>query len=34
VEAMHMIKKEQLDLRDQSAQNQEEFIHRLFGLAA
>ncbi|MEH7040471.1 IS6 family transposase, partial [Bacillus pseudomycoides] len=34
VEAMHMIKKEQIDLRDQSAQNQKEFIHQLFGLAA
>ncbi|OUM45787.1 IS6 family transposase [Bacillus pseudomycoides] len=34
VEAMHMIKKEQVDLRDQSVQNQKEFIHQLFGLAA
>ncbi|MGH0934093.1 IS6 family transposase [Bacillus mycoides] len=34
VESMHMIKKEQLDLRDQSVQNQKEFIHQLFGLAA
>ncbi|PFI39813.1 IS6 family transposase, partial [Bacillus cereus] len=34
VEAMHMIKKEQLDLRGQSVQNQKEFIHQLFGLAA
>ncbi|SCN30029.1 Transposase [Bacillus cytotoxicus] len=34
VEAMHMIKKEQLDLRDQSVQNQKKFIHQLFGLAA
>ncbi|PEK87159.1 IS6 family transposase [Bacillus mycoides] len=34
VEAMHMIKKEQLDLRDKSVQNQKEFIHQLFGLAA
>ncbi|MGG0079118.1 Protein of unknown function [Bacillus cereus] len=34
VEAMHMIKKEQVDLRDQSAQNQKEFIHQLFGLTA
>ena len=33
VEAMHMIKKEQIDLRDQSVQNQKEFIHQLFGLA-
>ncbi|EJS45803.1 hypothetical protein ICG_05794 [Bacillus cereus BAG1X1-3] len=34
VEAMHMIKKEQIDLRDQSVQNQKKFIHQLFGLAA
>ena len=34
VEAMHMIEKEQIDLRDQSVQNQKEFIHQLFGLAA
>ena len=34
VEAMHMIKKEQIDLRDQSIQNQKEFIHQLFGIAA
>ncbi|PEX96122.1 IS6 family transposase, partial [Bacillus cereus] len=34
VEAMHMIKKEQIDLGDQSVQNQKEFIHPLFGLAA
>ncbi|BCA37179.1 hypothetical protein BwiPL1_55610 (plasmid) [Bacillus wiedmannii] len=34
VEAMHMIKKEQLNLRDQSVQNQKEFIHQLFGLSA
>ncbi len=34
VEAMHMMKKEQIDLRDQSVQNQKEFIHQLFGLAA
>lgn len=33
VEPMHMIKKEQLDLRDQSVQNQKEFIHQLFELA-
>ncbi|MEC2869705.1 IS6 family transposase, partial [Bacillus cereus] len=25
--AMHMIKKEQIDLREQSVQNQKEFIH-------
>ncbi|MGE6540782.1 IS6 family transposase [Bacillus luti] len=34
VEAMHMIKKEQIDLRDQSLQNQKKFIHQLFGLTA
>ncbi|MFP3125810.1 IS6 family transposase [Ectobacillus funiculus] len=34
VEAMHMIQKEQIDLRDQSVQNQKEFIHQLFGLTA
>jgi transposase, IS6 family len=34
VEAMRMIKKEQIDLRDQSVQNQKEFIHQLFGLVA
>ncbi|UNT71731.1 IS6 family transposase (plasmid) [Bacillus sp. N447-1] len=34
VEAMHMIKKEQIDLRDPSVQNQKEFIHQLFGLVA
>ncbi|MBC6974899.1 IS6 family transposase [Bacillus sp. Xin] len=33
VEAMHMIKKEQIDLRDQSVQKQKEFIHQLFELA-
>ena len=34
VEALHMIKKEQIDLRDQSVQNQKEFIHQLFRLTA
>jgi len=34
VEAMHMIKKEQIDLRDQSVQTQKEFIHQLFELAS
>ncbi|KFM95678.1 integrase core domain protein [Bacillus clarus] len=34
VEAMHRIKKEQIDLRDQSVQNQKEFIHQLFELVA
>ncbi|PED69998.1 IS6 family transposase, partial [Bacillus pseudomycoides] len=28
VEAMHMIKKEQIDSRNQSVQNQKEFIHK------
>jgi IS6 family transposase len=30
VEVMHMIKKEQIDLRDLSVQNQVKFIHQLF----
>jgi hypothetical protein len=34
VEAMHMIKKEQIDIQDQSVQNQIQFINNLFGLAA
>ncbi len=34
VEVMHMIKKEQVDLRNQSVQNQKEFIHQLIELAA
>lgn len=34
IEAMHMIKKEQIDLWNQSVQNQKEFIHQSFGLAA
>ncbi len=34
VEAMHMMKKGQLVLLDKSAQNQKEFIHKLFGLAS
>jgi hypothetical protein len=33
VESMHMIKKEQIALWNQSVQNQKEFIHQLFGLA-
>ncbi|MED1024333.1 DDE-type integrase/transposase/recombinase, partial [Bacillus mycoides] len=33
VESMHMIKKEQIALQNQSVQNQKEFIHQLFGLA-
>ncbi|PFP44161.1 IS6 family transposase, partial [Bacillus cereus] len=34
VEAMHMIKKEQINLQNQSIQNQKEFVHQLFGLVA
>ncbi|PFY79976.1 DDE-type integrase/transposase/recombinase, partial [Bacillus pseudomycoides] len=34
VEAMHMIKKGQINLRNQSVQNQKEFIHQVFGLIA
>ncbi|PFN06822.1 IS6 family transposase [Bacillus cereus] len=34
VESMHMIKKGQIDLRNQSVQNQKEFIHQVFGLIA
>lgn len=34
VEAMYMIKKEQIDLWHQSVQKQKRFIHRLFGIAA
>ncbi|MDP1459903.1 DDE-type integrase/transposase/recombinase, partial [Bacillus wiedmannii] len=30
VEAMHMIKKEQVDLQDQFVRNQKEFIHGCF----
>ncbi len=32
VEAMHMRKKEQIDLRDQSVQAQKQFIYRFLGL--
>ncbi|RAT14142.1 transposase [Bacillus cereus] len=32
VEAVHMRKKEQIDLQDQSVQTQKQFIHQLFGL--
>jgi len=31
---MHMIKKEQIDLRERSVQNQKQFIYQLFGLTA
>ncbi|EJV55939.1 hypothetical protein IEM_05403 [Bacillus cereus BAG6O-2] len=34
VEAMPIIKKGQIDLQNQSVQNQKEFIHRVFGLIA
>lgn len=34
IEAMHIIKKGQLTLRDKSVQNQVKFIHQLFGIAA
>ncbi|CDN39413.1 transposase [Bacillus thuringiensis] len=34
VEAIHMVKKEQIDLQDQSVQNQKVFINQLFGLTA
>ena len=34
VEAMYMIKKEQIDIQNQSVQNQNYFIHQLFGLTA
>lgn len=34
VEAMHMVKKEKVDLQDQSVQNQNIFINQLFGLHA
>jgi IS6 family transposase len=30
IEAMHMVKKEQLVLREKSVQNQVKFIHQLF----
>ncbi|AFU17352.1 Transposase (plasmid) [Bacillus thuringiensis MC28] len=34
VQPMHMIKQEQINLRNQSIQNQKEFVHQLFGLVA
>ncbi|QWG27847.1 IS6 family transposase [Bacillus mycoides] len=34
VEAMHMVKKKQIDLQDQSVKNQNIFINQLFGLTA
>lgn len=33
IEAMHIIKKGQLILRDRSVQNEMKFIHQLFGMA-
>ncbi len=33
IEAMHIIKKGQLILRDKSVQNEMKFIHQLFGMA-
>ncbi|PQZ41740.1 IS6 family transposase, partial [Bacillus sp. MYb209] len=30
----HMVKKEQIDLQDQSVQNQVNLIHQLFGIPA
>ncbi len=32
IEAVHMIKKEQIDLENQSVQNQNNFIHQVFDL--
>ncbi|PGA82526.1 IS6 family transposase, partial [Bacillus pseudomycoides] len=34
IEAMHMMKKNQLHQEVKSAQNQKEFIHQMFGLIA
>ncbi|MED3986037.1 IS6 family transposase [Peribacillus simplex] len=34
IEAMHMVKKDQPHQREKSAQNEVEFIHKLFGVAA
>ncbi|PFY84836.1 IS6 family transposase, partial [Bacillus pseudomycoides] len=34
VEAMHMMKKRQLNLQVKSAQNEVGFIHKLFGIAS
>lgn len=34
IEAMHIIKKRQLTLQDNSVQDQVKFIHQLFGMAA
>lgn len=34
VEAMYMIKKEKIDIQNQFVQNQNRFIHQLFGLTA
>lgn len=32
IEAMHMIKKRQINLENQSVQNQKKFIHQVFDL--
>ena len=34
IEVMHMVKKEQIDLRDKSVRNSKEFIPQLSGLTA
>ena len=34
MEAMHMLRKKQVFLREKSVKNQKEFIHQLFGLTA
>ncbi len=34
MEAVHMLQKKQVFLREQSVKNQKEFIHQLFGLTA
>nr|WP_285290734.1 MULTISPECIES: DDE-type integrase/transposase/recombinase [unclassified Bacillus (in: firmicutes)] len=34
MEAMHMLQKKQVFLREKSVKNQKEFIHQLFGLTA
>ena len=34
MEAMHMLQKKQVFLREESVKNQKEFIHQLFGLTA
>lgn len=34
MEAMHMLRKKQVFLREKSVKNQKEFIHQLFGFTA